>query len=1539
MSKILKITGRITGGLLEWLLILLIFLAFAIRTSPVQTFLAQQATAFLSKELNTTFHIEKVSIIFFHKVALDGVFVRDLQKDTIASLETVFVTLKSFDAKLGIISLDEVNLKGGVIKINRAKTTGDYNYGFIADYFDSGPSKSPKKKPMTVTLDDLRLTGINVQYDDFRKDYSSFGTDYDHLKFKNVYLFASGFVIDDGTIKGFVKHISFREKGGFELDKFSTGVTVSPTGLYLKNLRIRTPFSHIHASRLNLLMDEREDLQSFEDSVTLDVRIDKSLISLKDISYFGTSLEGMDEVITLEADFSKMVKNLKIANLNLSMGRRTKVQGTINLPDFRTFNEAFFQEKLSYVYLDLQDLQELRLPNDAPHQYLSLGETVNRLGHFEAQDLRIDGFYSQFVVSSDKIRTRLGSVQLDNGIMFSENKNNNSFLFEKSYASKYDVKIDSFQLGKFVQNDLLGSVSGIFFLSGEIFDNGNINFNSIQGDVDRLDFKGYPYRNIAISESRFVDNVFEGKIDIADENLDLSYTGMLDLNTQQHFQFEVDIREALLDKLHFTPTEGTKLVTSFYADISGTDLNNYSGTVSLDGLVYTEAKKRIDIPSLQAQVQRGGTQDDLRITSKLADVHVHGKVNYKTIGDDFNNQLSVIFPALFTPVETKGAARNNQFTYHVEVKQMEELLAVFVPDLTVSPGTTIDGSYVGSTNEFSMDLTSPFLRYDRFKGSNIILQQKLADTVLQADYQIETFSINDTMTVHGVTFKSNGTRGKLASRLNWNPETINESNFEWETVVNAYDNFFFNLQPSYFTINAHRWDIVNNSQILVAPKDIQIQNFMMRRENQYISLDGCLCTSQEDRLNVKINDFQLEDFASLLGVSVGVKGTLNGEGSISNPFDNLGFTGKAKVTSLYIDEEEVGEVNVEGNWDKSSESIALNGDLFYRNNQTFNFDGNYYFARKENSLDFKLVFDYTDIQFTNVFMDPNVVSGIRGLVEGRVKVTGTPDAPELDGRINLRGGSAKVEMFGVNFGLNGEILMDKDGIYINNMPVIDEEGNAGSVTGQVYHNNFKDWNFDLGFNFEEDAMNRDPQMAWRMVPLERFLVMNTTYKEGSVYYGKAYVTGRANISGYADKLDISVSMKTQKGSAIDFPMYGVKELEEDSFITFASKDTLQVDGQPEIDFTGVNLDLNFDVTPDARIKLIFNEKTGDEIEAYGSGDIAIKLNHMNDLSIDGTYTVKGGSYNFVMGQFKQTFYIKDGGTINWTGDALNATLDIDAYWIVKANLAEIMPDVLDQKGPANQDVYCYLTLSESLVAPIITFDIQVPKATESGKAAVARIKSDPDELNRQFISLLLLKKFQPIQGQIRTGNNAALDFAENQINSLLGELTERTRVNVELENDGGESSVQVGVSRNLLDDRLIVNGSFGVENNNNITGNGNPQSSFIGDLNVEYLLSRSGNFRVSVFNESNDYNVIQDKNVGQFTQGVGLHYQEEFQKFDDSKMVQYFLDMFRSKKNKHFKVKKSSRQKKVPAAGTAPATDEAKPEEEPEVQPEPPVVP
>ena len=93
MTKLLKISGQIIGISFEWILIFIISFCFFIRTSQVQTYLAQIATSYLSKELKTDIKIEKLSILFINKIEVEGMLIKDLKKDTIAYISNAYITL------------------------------------------------------------------------------------------------------------------------------------------------------------------------------------------------------------------------------------------------------------------------------------------------------------------------------------------------------------------------------------------------------------------------------------------------------------------------------------------------------------------------------------------------------------------------------------------------------------------------------------------------------------------------------------------------------------------------------------------------------------------------------------------------------------------------------------------------------------------------------------------------------------------------------------------------------------------------------------------------------------------------------------------------------------------------------------------------------------------------------------------------------------------------------------------------------------------------------------------------------------------------------------------------------------------------------------------------------------------------------------------------------------------------------------------------------------------------------------------------------
>lgn len=488
--------------------------------------------------------------------------------------------------------------------------------------------------------------------------------------------------------------------------------------------------------------------------------------------------------------------------------------------------------------------------------------------------------------------------------------------------------------------------------------------------------------------------------------------------------------------------------------------------------------------------------------------------------------------------------------------------------------------------------------------------------------------------------------------------------------------------------------------------------------------------------------------------------------------------------------------------------------------------------------------------------------------------------------------------------MNGKIIVDKDGFLINKLPISDSDGNVATLDGAVFHTNFEGFNYNLDIDFEEDYTHSIKYNPGGKI--DKFMLLNTKYKEGDSYYGKAYGRGTANIAGYGSRLDVTVNIVTRKGSKIIFPMYGSSELEDEELIHFVNKGVFESDFSNKIDFTGVNLDLTFNVTPDAEVLLVFNEQTQDEIKAKAEGRLNLKLNEYNQMNLEGNLNIVPGSlYNFTLGPVRKPFEILGGSSIKWSGDVYNADINvIAAYQVKNTNMLELSPETTD-KVLQKQDAQCLLNLTGTLEKPIIGFEIATPKAPESGKALINRINEEKDELNRQFFSLMLFSKFQPLRGNLSANESAALDLVESQINSALSQMSKSYQVKMDI----GSANVSTSVQKSFIDGRLIVSGSFGVQNSNGSTVG--TTSGLVGDVNVEYLVNESGTFRVNAFNRSNT-NTVKENN-GPFTQGAGLSYHEDFNDRKDLVIWQSFLDVFRDKQNKSVKSKRKKRQTKLPS--------------------------
>lgn len=1513
MTKVLKIIGKILGMALEWSVLLVILFAFAIRTSTFQTYLGTLVTNFLTNELKSEFHIGKIDIVLFDRVYLEDIFVRDTHGDTLASLDQVKLKIKNLDLVKNTFSFKKLGVYGGRIGLERDSVSGDFNYQFIIDYFKTNKKKKKSTQPIFI-VDEVAVEYVTFSYDDFRKEAVPFGMDYAHIQTNNIILHASNFKAINGAFLFHVDDLQTYEKGGLWLSDLSTSAIIHPTkGLLMKNLKIITSRSKIYASKMNLEMSSLRGFRDFVDSVSFNGVIDSSYVSMRDVSIFAHVLEGMRDMVHLKAEVTNKVTNMAIRNLDLRFGNRSVVRGSYTLPDYKNMSSTSFNEQIDYAFLDLSDVESLILPISSTNRKIKLSDMVDRLQFVEVQNTDLKGSTVQFALKSDLIKTSLGAINLQNTMTFSHLQEG-GYRFVRTQEDRYDLLVDSFELGKFLNNPTFGKTSGQVYLSGVVGQKDMFRLEEIAGEISHFVMNKYAYTNIEISKGTFIENVVDAEVTCNDPNLQFDYKGIVDVSKKPKFDFDTRINHANLGKLKFMEDQEAEFRGNLEVHMNGNSPQTFEGFVRAETLYLTSNGKKMDIPELSLFISREPDDDHFEIRSSLLDADVSGKFDFNTLPITFTNGLSDAFPAYFTRQKyPKGKTNSDRFQLNATLKETEDFLSIFIPRLHIAYGTTIDFELDAEKYYESLTIASPEVIYDNLMSntSNAFIREVLVkQEFVKGDGTIQLTGkksqLRDSLDLENIAANIDGTNNLYHTTLEWNKNVVNPSEFNFDFHLREEGEFDVLLKPSFFSLKNKMWEIMNKSDMSYCTNYFEINHLMLERDNQFLAINGLLSNNSDDYLTVNANEIQIDEFSSLLGLPLKMEGILNGDARIATPFTNIKIDGDVSLSNYFIEGNEVGDVHVNGIWIDDEKKLVLNGDLQYKKLETFDFNGFILPLAQKDNIDLDLEFKDMDISFANAFINKEVLSEIKGNVKGVVRVTGEFAQPEIDGKLALKNGGLKVGILGTHYSMSGPLKFDgeNDGIY-GSLPVMDEEGNEGFANTTIFHNNFKDFSLSFELLFDETVSYfRNPTTFKQMKVPSKFLVLNTGYKEGSIYYGKAYATGNANIFIEKGNTEIIVNAKTEKGTNVDLPMYGAKEVSEFGFIDFSQDTIIQ---KKKLDLTGVEMALNITATPDANLRLILNEKTNEEIRANGNGDIAIKLNNFGQVEMTGQYTISNGTYFFVLNPIKKSFILDNGSNIVWTGSPYDANLNIKAYYKVNASLNELNKNQVGGSSESKSEVRCVLNVGQTLSSPTIDLDIEAPNASESGKAVLDKIRSDKSELQRQFFTLLALNRFQGT-GAANASYGGVAEIVTQQINSALDQLSQDVKMNVNYNDNAvsGNKNYKFGLEKAFGEKHnIILKTSLGVSNT---TSAGNTSNSLIGDFNLDYLINEDGTFRFSIFNESNDKSVLTNKDKGDFTQGIGLHYAESFNNLSESRIIETITNLFRRK----HKVTNSKRKNRVP---------------------------
>jgi hypothetical protein len=377
------------------------------------------------------------------------------------------------------------------------------------------------------------------------------------------------------------------------------------------------------------------------------------------------------------------------------------------------------------------------------------------------------------------------------------------------------------------------------------------------------------------------------------------------------------------------------------------------------------------------------------------------------------------------------------------------------------------------------------------------------------------------------------------------------------------------------------------------------------------------------------------------------------------------------------------------------------------------------------------------------------------------------------------------------------------------------------------------------------------------------------------------------VSGFEGRMDITVDARTGPGTDIHFPVGGSTEVSPIGFVRFTASDSLQPDAPP-VDLSGVQLDMNIEVTPDAVFELIFDPTVGDILTGRGRGNMEMTVSPSGEFLMRGQVEVAEGDYLFTLRNVvNKRFQLEPGGRIVWYGDPFDAQLDITATYRVRAPLYDIMFEK-NEAFRRRVPIEVVMQLRDKLLNPEIQFDVRLPTVDESVRTQVNSVLSTEQEMNRQVFALIVLNRFvqPPFQGggasQPAGGMAAGTTTSEllsNQVSNWLSRISSDfdLGVNYRPGDNITQDELEVAVSTQLFDERLLVSTNVGVQYGAQAAQSSN---ALVGDFQVEYLLTNDGKLRLKAFSVSNDRN-LNRADQALTTQGAGVAYRREADRFFD----------------------------------------------------------
>lgn len=1469
VRKVTRIFFKSLSALFLFLLIAGIGLYFAFQTYSFQTWLGRKAGSYLSSELQTRVEVSAVNLEFFSKADLKGIMILDQHKDTILHGD-LRVDIKNFSLKKQTIVLNKITLKNVTSKLIKYKNDSDFNYQYLIDYFDSGSNDTTKKQGWDVKFNDITLENVAFVYriEKFVTPVTA-NINFDDISLKNTYGKISGLKIAGDTIYANISKLRTREQSGFELTELSTKVSICSSRLICKNIYLQTPRTFVRG-KLDFAYNSWDDYPDFIKKVKMDAKLDDStFVHFDDIAAFSSELNGLGKKVNVSGEVKGYVNDMSIENCKISYGSRTQFIGNVAMRGLPEIDSTYIHFDAKLLSTNYQDVESVPIYPFYKQEKPELPIEFKRFGTISYKG-KFSGFISDFSTNG-KFTTGLGDLTTKISIKTGTKSDDISY--------HGFIETNNFDLGTLIDQSDLNALTINTEIKGRGVSLKSIDAN-FEGTIVNVMYNGYNYKDVKLN-GKIKEKLFTGEVVSRDPNADFDFNGTVNFkNKMPEMDFISTINNLKLNALKLISSKDSgNIASQVFIKITGNSIDNLTGQINFDNTIYKTKTRTFELSSFNVEMDQAGEEKKIKLTTAYLNAGINGRYQLSNLKPAVQVFLYNYYPTFFKkPV--KNVKYTDDLSFKIRVKKFNTINQLFVPDLMLSPETTIEGTFNTTENKLNIQASSSKLDYKfmSFTDLGIILNEN-GNTVL-GEISGKQLNIKDSTLLQNFNFSVNSIDKDSKFSFDWNNLKSPSNKGEVGGQLNfANESVFFSIDKLAATVRDSTWRLTKpNSMVIDKAGNITINSLEILNNAQKINVSGTLSEKPIDSLTIQTSDLILSQFNPLLKlVNVNLEGNMNGNIVLSNVAKNFAFRGYLNLQKLKINDNTIGELNVNTTYNTNSKSISLNGftslglqDEAGNQVKNISFGGKYYLDNRAETIDVDFEARPANLKLLNPFLT-DILTIKSAFVNGAGKIHGTPDNVKIDGKFKLFNSEVKVDYTNVSYNITGEIEVFPDQIRFSDL-LLREKGTKsapqGTLNGNIFHSNFSKIQLDYDVSYKN------------------MLVLNTTEKENSTYYGKIYGTGNVGIYGFTNNLFMVIADTTTKNSKFYLPLDGPAEVSENNFMRFIKHDTIKV--QKANPLTGFNLKMLIHVTPDAQAQIILDKKTGDVLNAQGQGDLRLNINTLGKFEMFGDYVITNGNYLFTLENvINKKFEIEAGSSISWSGNPMNADVDVVTSYRQRASIA---PLLLNDSIKGRFPVDCKLKINGKLFSPNIKFAIDFPNLDATYRAKIDNVLSDEAELNRQVFSFLLFRSFvTPLiynsSGGVTAGSAAAstgTEMLSNRVseflNTYFGNLTGirdlQLGLNYRPANQNNNETVDLALSKQFLNNKITVDGNFGVNNNQNKNSNG-----LIGDVNIDYKLSADGRTRLKGFNRSNDITQIATAG-GLYTQGAGIFYREEFETFD-----------------------------------------------------------